>query len=210
MAIEETRRALFLDRDGVINQEYGYVYRPQDFKFKEGIFELCRAAQDLGHLLIVITNQAGIARGYYTESDFLRLTQWMVAEFAARDVVINRIYHCPFHPVHGVGKYKVDSPDRKPKPGMLLRAREEFDLDMRASMLVGDQVIDIQAGEAAGVGTRILLSENAADNSDGKSYSYHVARCLQDIQRAFFSEEGRYAPATLRNGNRHSESKGPW
>src|SRR5579871_3818465 len=152
------RKALFLDRDGVINVEFGYVHSQAHFVFQDGIFDLCRAAQSLGYVLVVVTNQAGIARGYYTEEEFLALTDWMNSRFAEQQVNITRVYYCPFHPVHGVGKYKFDSPDRKPRPGLLLRAREDLDLDLESSVLIGDTVSDIKAGIDAGVGKVILLA----------------------------------------------------
>ena len=179
-------RALFLDRDGVINLDRGYVHRVQDFHFQKGIFELSRAAQALGYLVIVVTNQAGIARGYYTESQFLELTNWMVRRFAEQGVHIARVYYCPYHPVHGIGEYKHDSPDRKPRPGMFLRAQEDFDLDLAASILVGDKLSDIDAAEAAGVGLKILLlsGDAVAQMSAGR---YHALDTLGDIRHSFFS-----------------------
>jgi D-glycero-D-manno-heptose 1,7-bisphosphate phosphatase len=179
------RKALFLDRDGVINVEKGYVHRPEDCHFLPGIFELCQAAQDLGYLLLVTTNQAGIARGYYTESDFLKFTDWMAGRFAEQQIQIARVYYCPYHPVHGIGKYKVDSPDRKPNPGMLLRAQADFDLDLGSSVLIGDRLSDICAADAAGVGTRILLrSEEPVETPDG---SCHIADSLEAIRIEFFA-----------------------
>jgi D-glycero-D-manno-heptose 1,7-bisphosphate phosphatase len=154
------RKALFLDRDGVVNVEKNYVCRIEDFEFMDGIFELAGTAQDAGYLLIVITNQAGIARGYYTEEDYHKLTRWMIDEFARRRIRIAQVYYCPFHPEAGLGRYKADSWDRKPNPGMLLRAKKEFDLDLKKSILVGDKMSDIEAGRRAGVGRLILLSEN--------------------------------------------------
>ena len=96
-------KALFLDRDGVINVERDYVHRPEEFDFREGIFGLCRAAQTRGYLVVVVTNQAGIARGYYTEAEFLDLTAWMIRNFAREEIQIARVYYCPYHPIHGVG-----------------------------------------------------------------------------------------------------------
>lgn len=177
-------KALFLDRDGVINVEHGYVHRHQNFQFQEGIFELCRAAQDLGYLLVVVTNQAGIARGYYTEPDFLELTDWMIREFARRQIRVARVYYCPYHPVHGVGAYRQDSPDRKPKPGMLFRAEADFNLDLNSSVLIGDQITDIQAAEAAGVGVRILLRPQAIE-SEIPAGSY-VSNSLEEVRQRFF------------------------
>jgi D-glycero-D-manno-heptose 1,7-bisphosphate phosphatase len=181
-------KALFLDRDGVINVERGYVHRRESFEFIPGIFELCRAAQGLGYLLVVVTNQAGIARGYYSEADFNDLTDWMIDQFAENKVGITRVYYCPYHPVFGVGRYKRDSPDRKPNPGLLLRAQTELDLDLVSSILIGDKLSDIQAGSAAGVGTQILMS------SERNHCEAHLASCevlpsLDDIRYRYFCTE---------------------
>ncbi len=151
------RRALFLDRDGVINVDHGYVHRIEDFEFLPGIFDLVRAARHRDLVPVVVTNQAGIARGYYDEAQFARLTDWMIARFAAERAALERVYHCPTHPTEGIGKYRVDSIDRKPGPGMLLRARDELGLDLAASVLLGDKVSDMLAGRAAGVGHLLLL-----------------------------------------------------
>jgi D-glycero-D-manno-heptose 1,7-bisphosphate phosphatase len=179
-------KALFLDRDGVINIDRSYVHSPDEFHFTDGIFELCRAAQILGYLLIVVTNQAGIARGYYTESAFLDLTDWMIHRFAERQIQIARVYYCPYHPVHGVGGYKRDSADRKPRPGMLLRARADFDLDLASSVLVGDTLSDIHAAKAAAVGLRILL-HTANRDIDAQEDLCYVSGSLEDIRYRFFS-----------------------
>jgi D-glycero-D-manno-heptose 1,7-bisphosphate phosphatase len=181
-------KALFLDRDGVINVEYGYVHLREAFQFQEGIFELCRAAQNLGYLLVVITNQAGIARGYYTESEFLDLTEWMIDKFTEQQIRIARVYYCPYHPIHGVGVYKYDSPDRKPKPGMLLRAQADFNLDLKLSLLIGDQLSDIQAAKAAGIGTTILLC-SATAGTEMEDDHFYLADSLDDIRYRFFPPE---------------------
>lgn len=151
------RPALFLDRDGVINIDRGYVYRIEDFEFIEGIFDLCRIARELGYLIIVVTNQAGIGRGYYTEQDFLKLTDWMCDVFKRNGAVIDGVFHCPYHPRHGVGQYKKESADRKPAPGMILQAVKKFDVDVTQSVLVGDKASDVEAGVAAGIGCNLLL-----------------------------------------------------
>jgi len=177
-------RALFLDRDGVINVERGYVHRRKDFHFQTGIFELCRAARDLGYLLVVVTNQAGIGRGFYTEDEFRQLTDWMIGQFAAQTIPIARVYYCPHHPIHGIGVYKYDSPDRKPRPGMLLRARSDLELDLTSSVLVGDKRSDIEAAAAAGVGTKIFL--RSASEIEPPAGQCHVADTLDDIRRRFF------------------------
>jgi D-glycero-D-manno-heptose 1,7-bisphosphate phosphatase len=149
--------ALFLDRDGVINIDHGYVSRPEQFDWMPGIFDLVRAARSKGHRVVVVTNQAGIGRGYYTEDDFARLTAWMCERFAAEGAAIDRVYHCPSHPTAGIGLYRVDSPMRKPGPGMLLAARDDLALDLAASSFLGDKLSDMQAGLAAGVGHNLWL-----------------------------------------------------
>lgn len=162
-------RALFLDRDGVINVDRHYVHRIEDFEFVSGIFELCAHACALGYRLLVVTNQAGIARGYYTEADFERLTKWMVEAFAHRGIAVDRVYHCPYHPTAGLGEYRRESFDRKPNPGMLLRARDELGLDLARSAFVGDKDSDMEAGRRAGVGQLIKLdvaAEAAAPHDD--------------------------------------------
>ena len=190
-------KALFLDRDGIINVEQGYVYCRKDLRFQEGIFELCRAAQTLGYLLLVVTNQAGIARGYYTESEFLELTEWMVHKFAEQQIQIARVYYCPYHPIHGLGAYKYDSSDRKPKAGMLLRARVDFNLDLTSSVLIGDKLSDVYAAEAAGVGTKILLRPGIAA-IEMQANRWYISDSLDDVRHKFFTcsvgdESGRSA-----------------
>ena len=156
---------MFLDRDGVINVDRGYVHRPEDFEFIDGIFELCRRARQQDCLIFVITNQAGIARGFYTEDDFLTLTQWMCEAFESAGAAIDRVYFCPFHAEHGIGKYKRESAFRKPAPGMILQAAKEFDVDLQHSVLVGDMETDIEAGVAAGVGCNLLYGPDAGSSA---------------------------------------------
>lgn len=161
MTPSPARKALFLDRDGVINVDRNYVHRVEDFEFLPGIFELCAAATERGYLIVVVTNQAGIGRGYYSEADFERLTAWMVSAFRQRGVDIARVYHCPYHPTAGVGAYRRESFDRKPNPGMLLKARDELNLDLTLSLFVGDKDSDMAAGLAAGVGRLFKLVAGA-------------------------------------------------
>lgn len=151
------RRALLLDKDGVINIDHGYVCTPERTDFIAGIFELCRAATEHGYLNVVVTNQAGIARGYYTETDFLDYMDWVRGEFRKHGAQLDAVYYCPHHPVHGIGKYLRDCDCRKPKPGMFLKAQRDLGLDLTNSILLGDSPSDMQAGSAAGVGTCITV-----------------------------------------------------
>ncbi len=147
-------RALFLDRDGVINHDSGYTSSIENFQFIDGIFDLCRAAKQLGYLIIVVTNQAGIGRGYYTEADFLKLTEWMCKRFEAEGAPITEVFYCPYHPEYGEGNYKKESFDRKPNPGMLLRAAEKYNIDLVHSIMIGDKDSDMQAASKAGIEIR--------------------------------------------------------
>lgn len=158
------RPALFLDRDGVINHDdEGYTHTVAAFRFRDGIFDLCDAAQARGMALVVVTNQAGIGRGYYTEAEFQTLTAWMLARFAERGIRFAAVEHCPDHPQHGIGAYRRDTPRRKPGPGMILDASAAHGLDRARSVMVGDRASDMQAALAAGVGTRILLAATPAE-----------------------------------------------
>jgi len=148
-------RVLFLDRDGVINIDKGYVHKIEDFEFIDGIFELCKEYQEKGYLIIVITNQAGIARGYYTEEDFKKLTDWMLNEFRKRDVIITDVFYCPHHP-----EFTGECECRKPKPGMILEAAKKYNIDLENSVLIGDKITDIIAGEQAKIGMCILVQNN--------------------------------------------------
>ena len=173
------RRAVFLDRDGVINEEKSYVYRTEDFEFVEGVFELCRLFEAQGYLLVVVTNQAGIGRGLYTEDDFSVLTAWMIGQFRAAGVSIAAVYYCPFHPQHGTGDYRRESHDRKPNPGMILRARDELGIDLSRSILIGDKESDILAGKTAGVGINVLLVPADSRRSVVSSADFIVATLLE-------------------------------
>lgn len=154
--------ALFLDRDGVINVDHPYVHTRERFEFIDGIFDLSRAAAANGYRIVVVTNQAGIGRGLYAESDFHALTAWMCAVFEARGAPVDKVYFCPFHPVHGLGRYLAESPRRKPAPGMILDAAGELDIDLGRSILVGNNESDILAGKAAGIATNVLFAPDGA------------------------------------------------
>jgi D-glycero-D-manno-heptose 1,7-bisphosphate phosphatase len=184
--------ALFLDRDGVINVDRNYVWRIEEFEFLSGIFELCRTAQEVGLIPIVVTNQAGIGRGYYTERDFEALTEWMLGEFRTRGIGIRRVYHCPYHPTAGIGEYRRDSFDRKPSPGMILRARNDFDIDLSRSVLVGDKDSDIDAGRAAGVGYNVKLVHDTDARRTLDHFEFASHQAIGDwLERAFGSPSGR-------------------
>ncbi len=155
-------KALFLDRDGVVNVDHGYVSRQEDFVFRDDILDFCKSAQALGYKLFIITNQSGISRGYYSEEDYHLLTDWMLGEFAKYGIRIEQVYYCPYHDCALQGDPNKEHKlfFRKPNPGMLLQAKDEHGIDMADSLMVGDQEKDMEAAYAAGVGRKILLTED--------------------------------------------------
>jgi D-glycero-D-manno-heptose 1,7-bisphosphate phosphatase len=172
--------ALFLDRDGVINFDFGYVHRIEEFEFVPGIFELVRfAVHDLDWLVIVATNQSGIGRGLFDESAYDALTEWMCERFRAERAPLTRVYHCPYHATLGIGAYRTDHPWRKPKPGMILQAAEDFDLDLSSCVSIGDTMSDMEAAMAAGIPTRIRVLGNGTA-SDSPVPSHRVVKNLSE------------------------------
>jgi D-glycero-D-manno-heptose 1,7-bisphosphate phosphatase len=156
-ALPAPRRAAFLDRDGVINLDHGYVVRREDFAFVPGTLAAARRLHEAGWALVVATNQSGIGRGLYTEADYLALDAWMRAEFAAAGAPLAATYFCPHHPRDAQGPYLRECDCRKPAPGMLLAAARDLNLDLAASAMFGDKPSDLAAARAAGVPLRYLL-----------------------------------------------------
>ncbi len=172
-------KALFLDRDGVVNEEVGYLHRIEDVRFVPGILSLCKTAMRLGYRLIVVTNQAGIARGFYSEDDFLTLMEWMRAELRQEGVEFDAVYHCPFHPEHGVGEYRREHEDRKPGTGMLRRAVREFGIELADSVLIGDRCSDIMAANKAGLRRAFLM---AGTEEGGCTGDYQPIQSLAEVE----------------------------
>lgn len=178
-------RALFLDRDGVVNVEIGYLHRIEDVEFVPGIFSLCRTAMRLGYRLVVVTNQAGIARGYYSEADFATLTEWMRGELRVEGVELDAVYYCPYHPEHGIGEYRREHEDRKPGIGMLQRAVREFGVSLADSVMVGDRCSDIAAANSAELRQAFLMSGTEEGGCPGK---YLLVTALSEVEHWLESE----------------------
>ena len=156
------RKAAFIDRDGVINVERGFLHRVEEFVFIPGAIDGLRWLQRAGYLLVVITNQSGIARGLYSEADYLQLTAGMQQRLAAAGVQLSTVEYCPHLPDGEIERYRRDCDCRKPRPGMITRAAAALGIDLSASILIGDRATDIQAGRAAGVGRCWLVRSGAA------------------------------------------------
>jgi len=175
------KKTLFLDRDGVVNVDHGYIYQPEKFEFIDGVFEACEAFQLAGYEIVIITNQSGIGRGYYTEQDFHHLTGWMKQEFLRRGIQILDVYFCPHHPKKAKAPYLKECDCRKPKPGMLLSAIERHGLDPERSIMVGDKPSDMQAAENAGIGHKYLVTSGQSLSSQDRLLADDVFTCLPDL-----------------------------
>jgi D-glycero-D-manno-heptose 1,7-bisphosphate phosphatase len=149
---------VFLDRDGTINVEKEYLHRIEDFEFLPVVPKAIRRLNNAGYSVIVVTNQSGIARGYYGEEDVERLHRHLQSELAGYGAVIDAFYFCPHHPEQGIGDYKIECGCRKGAPGMLLQAAFDHELDLGSSWMVGDTLVDIEAGLLAGCRSILVLT----------------------------------------------------
>jgi D-glycero-D-manno-heptose 1,7-bisphosphate phosphatase len=177
------RRAVFVDRDGVINEERRHVHRPQDFVLLPGAAAGLRRLAAAGWRLVVVTNQAGIGRGLYTEADYAHLTAHMRALLRAEGVTLDGVYHCPHHPIHGLGAWRVACACRKPAPGMLQRAAAELGLDLSRSAIVGDKRSDLDAGRAAGLACCVLVASGHPTDAEDRAAADLCCADLRDAAR---------------------------
>ncbi|AHG19179.1 D,D-heptose 1,7-bisphosphate phosphatase [Chania multitudinisentens RB-25] len=176
--------AIFLDRDGTINVDHGYVHEIDDFQFIDGVIDACRELKNMGFALVLVTNQSGIARGKFSEDQFMRLTEWMDWSLADRDVDLDGIYFCPHHPEAVIEEYRQTCDCRKPQPGMLLQAQKELNIDLAASYMVGDKIEDMQAATAAGIGTKVLVRTGKPVTAEGEKTADWVLNSLQELPGA--------------------------
>ena len=150
-------KVAFLDRDGVINVDLGYLHRVEDFMYTEGCIDALRVISDRGFGIVIVTNQAGIAHGYYTESDFHKLMKWLIADLNSHGIKILDYFFCPHHPQGKVPKYSKLCDWRKPSPGMILHAVNKYSIDIAKSFLVGDKETDLEAAKLAGLAKYFLV-----------------------------------------------------
>ena len=143
------KKAAFFDRDGIINVNHGYVHSIEKFEFMDGIVEVMLHVQSLGYDIVVVTNQSGIARGMYTEDEFMLLNKWMCEQLIEQGIVITQTYFCPHHPSVGDSIYTKDCECRKPKAGMLFQAAKDYDFKLERSIFIGDNRSDMESAIAA-------------------------------------------------------------
>lgn len=167
-------KIVFLDRDGTINVEKNYVHRIEDFQFIEGSIQGIKLLNDNGYKVFVISNQAGIARGYYSEADVDILHRYVNDELFKQGAHIDGFFYCPHHPEHGVGIYKTECQCRKPRIGMFEQATKELDVDKNVSWMIGDNISDIQAGKNYGVRTILVATGYGKETIDRIKPNYFV------------------------------------
>lgn len=161
--------AIFLDRDGTINIDHGFVHEIDKFEFIDGAIEAMIELKKMGYALVIVTNQSGIGRGIYSEDQFLHLSEWMDWSLADRGIDLDGLYYCPHHPEAEIEEYRIECDCRKPKAGMLIEAQAHLAIDMSSSIMVGDKLADIQAGQAAKVGMNILVRSGQAVTSEAEA-----------------------------------------
>ncbi|MDG6882495.1 D,D-heptose 1,7-bisphosphate phosphatase [Phocoenobacter uteri] len=176
------QKAIFLDRDGTLNIDHGYVHQIDDFEFIEGVIPTLRKLKQMGYLLVLVTNQSGIARGYFTEDQFLQLTEWFDWSLAEQGIDFDGLYYCPHHP-DGIGEYKEDCDCRKPKAGMFIQAINDLNIDPTKSIMVGDKLEDLLAAENAGVKTKILVKTGKPVTDEGIKKADFVLDSLVDLPK---------------------------
>ncbi len=153
-------KAVFLDRDGTINVDKDYLYRIEEFEYLPGVIEALKTLQDRGYLLIVITNQSGIARGYYSEDDYIKIDRWMKEDLKAKEVSIAASYYCPHHPNAIVKMYRYECGCRKPGTELFWRAQRDFNIDMSKSFAIGDKERDLEICKEAPVKGILMKDKN--------------------------------------------------
>lgn len=158
--MREKQGAVFFDRDGVLNVDHGYTYRQEDFQWMPGAIETIKMFNERNYRVIVITNQSGVARGYYTEDDVLALHAYMAVELEKQGAHIDAFYYCPHHPEGAIVKYREKCNCRKPAPGMLIKAMTEWPIDREGSLVIGDKPSDVLAAQAAGVKGYLFAGSN--------------------------------------------------
>lgn len=187
------KKAIFLDRDGTINVEKNYLYKIEEFEYLSGVKEGLKILQDEGYILIIITNQSGIARGYYSEEDYLKLNQWMLLDLEQSGIHITASYYCPHHPNASIEKYRCDCNCRKPKLGLYWEAVETYDIDLESSYAIGDKIRDLEVCKQSGARGYLVY----ADNTVVESSDFHIKRIQGGILEAALNIQEGFTYANM-------------
>jgi D-glycero-D-manno-heptose 1,7-bisphosphate phosphatase len=182
-------KAVFMDRDGTINVEVQYLSQVKDFQFIPGVPWALRCLKDAGYLLVVVTNQSGIGRGYYDEAALESIHDHMHADLATFGAAIDACYFCPHHPEHATGDYRKECACRKPLPGMLQQAAQDLDIDLEASFMIGDKLADVEAGLAAGCTSFLVLTGYGSSQAAGVPEGVRVYPDLLAAAEAILARE---------------------
>ncbi len=187
---KQSRKAVFLDRDGTLNVEKDYLIEPADFEFIPGVPDALKKLQQAGFLLVIVTNQSGVARGYFSLEQVEKLHDHIRGLLERYGVSIAGIYVCPHHPTAGRGAYLCDCACRKGKPGMLFEAARELNIDLSASFMIGDKLADIQAGVAAGCQTCLVETGYGKDCvRDAEKYGAAIATDLTAVAAKILAQD---------------------
>lgn len=188
-------KVIFLDRDGTINIEKQYLYKIEDFEFIDGVIEAIRLLNINGYKVIVITNQAGVARGYYSANDVENLHNYINEELKKNNAYIDDFYYCVHHPSEGIGKYKIDCKCRKPKTGLFMQAEQKYEVDKSESWMIGDNISDIIAGNNYGIKTILVGTGYGQDihkkNQENPVYNYYSDNLLKSVMQCVLSKGER-------------------
>ncbi|SNZ02845.1 D-glycero-D-manno-heptose 1,7-bisphosphate phosphatase [Persephonella hydrogeniphila] len=181
-------KAVFLDRDGVINEDYGFVHRIEDFFIYPEVFPALKKLQEAGFKLLIVTNQSGIAVGYYTEEDFKKVTDYMLSVFKKEGIKIDKVYYCPHHPEGVVPEYTIKCDCRKPESGMIRQGIKEFNIDPSKSFLIGDKENDIKAAHKEGIKAALVKTGQGLKYVDNTEADF-VGENILDVVENFILKE---------------------
>lgn len=188
-------KIIFLDRDGTMNEEVHYLHKPEDLHILSGVAEALKLLRDAGFQIVVVTNQAGVARGYYTCQDVETLHQYLNEQLKKEGAWVDHFFYCPHHPVHGIGDYKIECDCRKPGTGMFVMAEQYYQIDKSNSYMIGDKLLDVEAGNQYGVksilvGTGYGAAIHEKMMKEGKEPIYDIyAKDLMDAARFIIKGE---------------------
>ncbi len=183
-------KVIFLDRDGTINVDKGYVFQKENLVWEKNVISGLKLLGESGFEFIIITNQSGIARGYFSEKEFFEFNDFLVAELKKENIAIKKTYFCPYHPTEGIGKYLLDSPLRKPGTGMIEKAFRDFPIDKKSSWMIGDKWSDVLAGKNFGLRSVLVSTGKAGQDKEHQTEADFVAKDFLEAAKFIINMTG--------------------